>query len=106
MELLQSLLPLFLIFGIMYFLMIRPQQMKMKRHRAMVAALQRGDKVLTQGGILGKVTKVFDDGKIDVEIAAGVTVRVIQSTIQSVQTPESQAAAPQSSPKKKAKAKK
>ena len=80
-----STLPmLFIIFGIMYFLMIRPQQKKLKDHQAMVAALRRGDQVITQGGIIGKVVKVKEDGEVEVEIADGVKVRVIQSTIASV----------------------
>ncbi|MFT4714867.1 MAG: preprotein translocase subunit YajC [Paracoccaceae bacterium] len=78
-------LPLILIFGIMYFLLIRPQQKKMKDHKAMVLALRRGDKVITQGGIVGKITKVKeDDGEVEVEIATGVKVSVIQSTIATV----------------------
>lgn len=76
-----SFLPLVLIFGIMYFLLIRPQQKKMKDLKLMVEALRRGDQVLTQGGIVGKVTKVNDDGMLDVEIAAGVTVKIVKQTI-------------------------
>ncbi len=80
-----GLLPIVLIFGIMYFLMIRPQQKKLKEHKAMVAALRRGDQVLTQGGIIGKVTKVKDDvNEIEVEIASGVKIRVLRHTIASV----------------------
>jgi preprotein translocase subunit YajC len=76
--------PLILIFAIMYFLLIRPQQKKVKEHAAMVAALRRGDQVVTQGGLIGKVVKVKDDGELEVEIADGVKVRVIQSTIATV----------------------
>jgi len=76
--------PLILIFAIMYFLLIRPQQKKVKEHAAMVAALRRGDQVVTQGGIIGKVVKVKDDGELEVEIADGVKIRVIQSTIATV----------------------
>lgn len=79
-----SFVPLILIFGIMYFIMIRPQQKKLKDHKAMVEALRRGDQVVTQGGILGKVTKVKEDGEVEVEIADGVKVRVIRSTISQV----------------------
>ena len=65
-------IPLILIFAIMYFLLIRPQQKKMKQHQNMVSALRRGDQVVTQGGLIGKVTKVKDDGnEIEVEIADG-----------------------------------
>ena len=74
-------LPLILIFVIMYFLLIRPQQKKAKEHKAMVDALRRGDMVLTQGGIVGKVAHVREDGEIEVEIAQGVKVRVIKQTI-------------------------
>jgi len=79
-----SFVPLILIFGIMYFLLIRPQQKKMKEHRNMVEALRRGDTVLTQGGIIGKVVKVKEDGEVEVEIADGIKVRVVKSTIAQV----------------------
>jgi len=74
-------LPIILIFGIMYFLMIRPQQKKMKEHKAMIAAVRRGDEAITAGGIYGKVVKVREDGSLDLEIASGVKVRVVASTI-------------------------
>jgi preprotein translocase subunit YajC len=76
-----SLLPLILIFVVFWFLLIRPQQKRMKEHREMVAALQKGDKVLTAGGIYGVVAKVADDGTLEVEIAQGVRVRVERATI-------------------------
>ncbi|MCT8160053.1 preprotein translocase subunit YajC [Pseudoruegeria sp. SHC-113] len=83
-----SFVPLILIFAIMYFLLIRPQQKKMKEHQKMVSALRRGDQVVTQGGIVGKVSKVLDGadttGQIEVEIAEGVKVRVIQATVSQV----------------------
>ena len=81
-----SFVPLILIFAIMYFLLIRPQQKKVKEHQAMVAALRRGDQVITQGGIIGKVVKVKEDnsGEIEVEIAEGVKVRVVKTTIAQV----------------------
>jgi len=79
-----SFLPLVLIFAIMYFLLIRPQQKKVKEMRSMVDALRRGDQVLTQGGIIGKVTKVGDDGVLEVEIADGVKVKVLKHTITQV----------------------
>ncbi len=81
---LASFLPLILIFAIMYFLLIRPQQKKVKDHQAMVEALRRGDQVVTQGGMIGKVAKVKDDGEIEVEIADGVKVRVVKATIAQV----------------------
>jgi len=79
-----SFIPLILIFAIMYFLLIRPQQKKLKEHKAMVEALRRGDQIVTQGGIIGKVTKVKEGEDVEVEIAEGVKVRVVQSTIQQV----------------------
>lgn len=84
MEAFAQFVPLILIFLIMYFLLIRPQQKKVKEHQAMVAALRRGDQVITQGGMVGKVVKVKDDGELELEIADGVKVRVIQNTIASV----------------------
>lgn len=79
-----SFVPLILIFAIMYFLLIRPQQKKLKDHRAMVEALRRGDTIVTQGGVIGKVMKVKEDGELEVEIAEGVRVRVVRQTIASV----------------------
>ncbi len=79
-----SIIPFILIFVIMYFLLIRPQQKKMKEHQAMVSGLRRGDQVVTQGGIIGKVVKVKEDGEAEVEIAEGVKVRVLKSTIATV----------------------
>ena len=83
-SLIGSMLPLVLIFAIMYFLMIRPQQKKMRDLKVMIAAVRRGDQVLTSGGIIGKVTKVGDDNVLEVEIADGVKVRIIKSTITQV----------------------
>jgi preprotein translocase subunit YajC len=79
-----SLIPLILIFVVFYMLLIRPQQKKMKAHRAMVEALKRGDKVVTGGGILGTVTKVINDAELQVELAEGVRVRVLRHTVQEV----------------------
>jgi preprotein translocase subunit YajC len=76
-----QLAPLVLIFVVFYFLLIRPQQKKMKAHRNMVAALKRGDRVVTAGGIIGLVTKVLSDTEVQVEIAEGVRVRVTRSSI-------------------------
>lgn len=88
-----GLVPMILIVAIMYFLMIRPQQKRLKEHRAMVEALRRGDQVVTQGGILGKVTKVQEDGIIEVEIAEGVKVKVMRATITQVLSKTEPAAA-------------
>jgi preprotein translocase subunit YajC len=79
-----SFLPLILIFGIMYMLLIRPQQKKMKDLKAMVEAVRRGDQVLTAGGIIGKVVKVGDDTVLEIEIAEGVKVKVVKHTITQV----------------------
>jgi preprotein translocase subunit YajC len=79
-----SLAPLILIFVVFYFLLIRPQQKKMKAHRALVASVRRGDRVVTQGGILGTVTKVLGENEVQVEIAEGVRVRVIKHTLSDV----------------------
>ena len=85
MQGIESLIPLILIFAIMYFLLIRPQQKKLKEHQEMVAALRRGDQVITQGGVMGKVTKVKEgEGEIEVQIADGVNVRVVRSSIATV----------------------
>ena len=77
-------IPLILIFVIFYFFLIRPQQRKVKEHKIMVAALKRGDEVITSGGIVGKVERILGDDKIDLLIAENVTVQVVQSTIQSL----------------------
>ncbi len=79
-----ALLPLILIFVVFYFLLIRPQQKRMKEHRNMVQALRRGDRVVTAGGLIGTVTKVVNDNELQVEVAEGVRVRVVRSTVQEV----------------------
>jgi preprotein translocase subunit YajC len=79
-----QLLPLVLIFVVFYFLIIRPQQKKVKDHKAMVEALRRGDRVVTTGGIIGTVTKVTGDRELALEIADGVRVRVLRSMIAEV----------------------
>lgn len=78
------LVPMVLVFAIMYFFMIRPQQKKMKEHQTMLGALRKGDQIVTQGGVIGKITKVKDDTEVEVEIASGVKVRVVRSTIVNV----------------------
>lgn len=80
-----SLMPLVLIFVVFYFLLIRPQQRKMKAHREMISAVKRGDKVLTAGGIIGSVVKVEEsDDVLLVEIAKDIRVRIARSTISDV----------------------
>ncbi len=81
---LESFIPIILIFVIMYFLLIRPQQKKIKEHKNMVDNLRRGDQVLTQGGILGKITKIKEGEEVEVELAKDVKVSVIRSTIVNV----------------------
>ena len=80
----EAFLPLILIFGVFYVLLIRPQQKKMKEHKVTLSAIRRGDKVVTGGGIVGTVTKVIDDLEITVEIADGVKVRVQRGLISTV----------------------
>jgi preprotein translocase subunit YajC len=79
-----TMMPLILLFGIFYFLLIRPQQQRLKAHQQMVEAVRRGDTVVTAGGMVGKVAKVKDDGEIMVEIADNVQVRVLKSTLTEV----------------------
>jgi preprotein translocase subunit YajC len=79
-----QLLPFVLIFVIMYFLILRPQQKKTRDHQELVKNLRRGDTVITSGGLVGKVTKVVDDDQIEVEIADGVRVRQVRSMVSGV----------------------
>ena len=75
-------IPLILIFVIFYFFLIRPQQKRIKDHKLMVAALKRGDDVVTSGGIIGTIERVYDDDKVDLTISDNTTVKVVKSTIQ------------------------
>ncbi len=84
-QMLIQLMPLFLIFAIFYFLLIRPQQRRAKEHREMVAAVQRGDKIVSSGGVRGKVVKVIGETDVEVEISSGVNVVMIKSTIAEVE---------------------
>ena len=77
-------IPLILIFVIFYFFLIRPQQKRVKDHKAMVEGLKRGDEVITSGGILGVVDRVMEDDKIEVTLAENVKVQIIRSTITSL----------------------
>jgi len=83
-NMLVSLLPFILIFVIMYFLILRPQQKRQKQHADMVKNVRRGDTVVTSGGLVGKVTKVVDDDQIEVEIADGVRVRQMRQMVTDV----------------------
>lgn len=80
----ESLIPLVLIFVVFYFLLIRPQQKRQKAHREMLAALRRGDRVVTSGGIIGQITRVIDDRYLTLEIAQDVKVRVVRTMISDV----------------------
>ena len=80
----QDFIPLILIFAIMYFLLIRPQQKRAKQHKEMVAAIQRGDKILSSGGMRGMVVRVINDNDIEVEISNGINVVMVKSTIAEV----------------------
>ena len=73
-------IPLIIIFVIFYFFLIRPQQKKVKEHKAMVESLKRGDKVVTSGGITGRVERLIDNDKVEVEIAENVKVEIVKST--------------------------
>ena len=77
-------IPLILIFVIFYFFLIRPQQKKVKDHKLMVAAIKRGDEVITSGGIVGTVERILGDDKVDLLISENVMVQVVQSTVQSL----------------------
>lgn len=77
-------LPLVLIFVVFYFLLIRPQQKKLKEHRAMVSALRRGDKVVTQGGLIGTIAKVVSDTEVLLEVGEGMRVRMLRSAVSEV----------------------
>ena len=83
-SMLVSLLPFVLIFVIMYFLILRPQQKRQKQHQDMVKNVRRGDTVVTSGGLIGKVTKVVDDEQIEVEFAEGLRARQMRQMIAEV----------------------
>ena len=77
-------IPLILIFVIFYFFLIRPQQKKIKDHKNMVSSVKRGDEVVTSGGVIGRIEKVLDNDKVEVQISDNVSVQVVKSTIQSL----------------------
>jgi preprotein translocase subunit YajC len=85
-DLVLQLVPFLLIFVIMYFLIIRPQQRRVKDHQELVKNVRRGDTIVTTGGIVGKVTKATDDPEIEVEIADGVRVKLVRTMISEVRT--------------------
>ena len=83
---LEAMLPLVLIFAVFYFLLIRPQQKKVKAHQAMIGALRRGDKIVTGGGLYATVTKVLNEQEAMIEIAEWVRIKIARSTISTVLT--------------------
>lgn len=83
-DLFMQFFPFIVIFAIMYFLLIRPQQKKIKEHKNMLEALRRGDQVVTAGGVIGKITKVKEDDEVELEIGENTRVRVVRSTIATV----------------------
>ena len=83
-ETLLTFLPLVLIFVVFYFLLIRPQQKKMKEHKEMISKIKRGDKILTAGGIYCKVSRVIDETQVEVEITNGVKILISKPTITDV----------------------
>ncbi len=85
-ETLIQFVPFVLIFVIMWFLIIRPQQRRAKAHQELIKNVRRGDTVVTSGGMIAKVSKVVDDGEIEVEIADGVRVRIVRGMIQDVRS--------------------
>jgi preprotein translocase subunit YajC len=85
-DFIMQLFPLVLIFVVFYFLLIRPQQAKVKAQREMLSGVKRGDRVVTGGGIIGLVTKVISDSELQVELAEGVRVRIIKQTITDILT--------------------
>jgi preprotein translocase subunit YajC len=85
-DLILSLMPFVLIFIIMYFLILRPQQKRVKMHQEMIKNLRRGDTVVTSGGLIGKITKVVDDEEVEIQLADGFRVRQIRAMVQDVRT--------------------
>lgn len=83
-DFLMSILPFILMFVIFYFLLIRPQQQQRKKHMEMLEAIRRNDTIVTNGGIVGKVTKVIDDGEVEVEIAKDTKVKIVRAMIADV----------------------
>jgi preprotein translocase subunit YajC len=86
MDFISSFIPIILLIAIFWFLIFRPQQKRMKSHQAMLAAVKRGDTVVTNGGVVGKVTKAVDGEDLEVEIAQGVKIKVVRTMISDVRT--------------------
>ncbi len=85
-DMLIQLVPFLLIFVIMWFLIIRPQQKRAKSHQELIKNVRRGDTIVTTGGLIAKVSKVIDDGEVEAEIAEGVRVRIVRGMIQDVRS--------------------
>lgn len=85
-DMFSTLVPFVLIFIIMWFLIIRPQQKRVKDHKALIANVRRGDSIVTSGGIIAKVTKVIDENEVEAEIAEGVKVKLLKAMISDVRT--------------------
>jgi preprotein translocase subunit YajC len=79
-----ALLPFILIFGVFYFLILRPQQQKMKKHQELLTGLRRGDRVVTSGGLIGTISKIVSDGEVQLELAENVRVRLVRAMITEV----------------------
>lgn len=79
-----SLLPFVLLFGVFYFLILRPQQQKMKKHQNMLSNLRRGDRVVTSGGLIGTISKIVNEGEVQIELADDIRVRHVRSMITDV----------------------
>ena len=86
MDFISIFIPIILLIAIFWFLIFRPQQKRMKTHQAMLAAVKRGDTVVTNGGVVGKVTKAVDGEDLEVEIAQGVKIKVVRTMISDVRT--------------------
>ena len=87
MDQIGAFLPLILIFGVFYILLIRPQQKKVKQHRELLKNLQRGDKIITSGGIIGKINKVADNRELQVEISEGIEIKIAPGMVADLYLP-------------------
>jgi preprotein translocase subunit YajC len=85
-DFLGMILPLVLIMGVFYFLLIRPQQKKQKDHQASLSKIARGDTIVTHGGLIGKVTKLVDDQELQVEVGEGIKVRVLRTGVAEIRS--------------------
>ena len=101
MDQMGAFLPLILIFGVFYILLIRPQQKKVKKHREMLNNLQRGDKIITSGGIIGKINKVADNRELQVEISEGIEIKIAPGMVADLYLPPETIKKDNSTPKEK-----